>query len=338
VLSCLAVARYDDRDPARRAALSDEALALARNATDNVALAHVLYRRAVALGGPDHLDERLRAVTELLALPGLPSLMTARARQLHARTLVTLGRFPEAAAELDLTAEHVEEQHSPLRTQLDWSHAGLLLLGGCWAEADELSRATYEQHAGTSWGDAHFNRVVQRWEGAYLTGGGKDLVDELRSAAESSGRPALHSILMMALVEAGQVHDARIALRRFPRGPEEDYLWLYTRCWALLAAARLGETELVAQRRAELLPYRHLTCSVLDYAISGSVAYFTAEAALALDDPDAALADLAIATDTTRPMGAEPWLAKVRDTVERARRLKTASSSEPGPVPAPRRR
>jgi hypothetical protein len=342
VLSCLAVARYYDRDPARRAALSDEALALARGTTDTWELAHVLYLRAVALNGPDHLDERLAAVTELLGLPGLSALMTARARQLHAQTLVTLGRVSEAAAELDLAAEHVEEQRSPLRTQLGWSHAGLLLLGGRWEEAHELSRATYDQHARMSWGDAQFNSVVQRWEGAYLTGGGQDLVDELRRAADSSGRPALRSILLMALVEAGQEHDARIALRRFPHGPEENYLWLYTRCWTLLAAARLGETELLPRRRAQLLPYRHLMCSVLDFAISGSVAYFTAEAALAMGDPDAALADLAIATDTTQPMGAEPWLAQVRATVERADRLRTTSPprrgriSARGPVPVPR--
>jgi DNA-binding SARP family transcriptional activator len=325
VLSCLAVARYHDRDPAGRAALSDEALALARGTADHGELAQILYLRAVALSGPDHLDERLQAVTELLALPGLPPLMTARARQLHAQTLVTLGRVPEAAAELDLAADHGEEQCSPLRTQLGWSHAGLLLLGGRWAEADELSRATHDQHARTSVGDAQFNRVVQRWEGAYLTRGGKDLVDELRCATESTGRPALHSILTMALVEAGQVHDARIALRRFPLGPEEDHLSLYTRCWALLAAARLSETDLLPRRRAQLRPYRQLTCSVLDIAISGPVAYFTAEAALALGDPDAALADLGIATDTTQTMGAEPWLAQVRDTVERAQRLMTAS-------------
>lgn len=97
--------------------------------------------------------------------------------------------------------------------------------------AAALNRATYDLHAQMTWGDAQFNRVVQRWEAAYLTGGGKDLVDELRFVAESSGRPASHSILVMALVEAGQVHDARIALRRFPRGPEENYLlWLYTHC------------------------------------------------------------------------------------------------------------
>jgi hypothetical protein len=200
------------------------------------------------------------------------------------------------------------------------------MLGGHWAEADELSRATYDLHAQMTWGDARFNRVVQRWEAAYLTGGGKDLVDELRFVAESSGLPASHSILVMALIEAGQVRDARIALRQFPRGPKKDYLWLYTRCWALLAAALLGETELMTRLRAQLLPYRHLTCSLLDVAISGSVAYFTAEAALALGDPDAALADLAIATDTTRRMCTQPWLAQVYEAVERAHQLKTASA------------
>jgi hypothetical protein len=137
----------------------------------------------------------------------------------------------------------------------------------------------------------------------------------------------VRSLLVMALIEARQVHDARIALRRFPRGPK-DHLWLYTRCWVLLAAARLDETELVTRQRAQLLPYRHLTCSVLGLAISGSVAYFTAEAALALGDPDAALADLAVAADTTRRMDAQPWLIRVYETIKRAQRIKLAPVEE----------
>lgn len=325
VLSSLATAHYSDGDPARCAALSDEALALARRTTDDVALAHVLHLRAAALNGPDHIDQRLQALTELLALPGLPPLITVRARQLRADVLLTLGRASEATAELDLATQVVDEPRSPFRTELAWSRAGLLLLGGRWREADELSRATHDRHTRTTSSAAQFNRMVQRWEAAHLTDGGRELVDELRALADSTGLPALRSILAMALIDAGQVHDARIALRRFPRG-HKDYLWLYTRCWALLAAARLGETELAARLRAELLPYRHLTCSVLAVATSGPVAYFTAEAALALDEPDAALADLAIATDTTQRMGAQPWLAQVREAVRRARQLRTAAT------------
>lgn len=317
VMSCLAVARHHDGDLAGGAALSDEALTLAQLTTDNGVLAHVLHFRAAVLNGPDYLDQRLQAVAELLALPGLPPLMTVRARQLCAQTLVTLGRVPEASAELDLAAQLVEGQRSPLRTQLAWSRAGLLLLGGRRREADELSRATYHLHARMKWGFAQFNRMVQRWEAAYLVDGGVDLVEEIRAVAESSGLPALYSILAMALAEAGHVHDARIALRRFRRG-HKDHRWLYTRCWALLAASRLGETELTTRLRAQLLPYRQLACSVSDVAISGSVAYFTAEAALTLGDADAALEDLAIATETTERMGARPWLVKVREAVERA--------------------
>jgi DNA-binding SARP family transcriptional activator len=118
VLSCLAVARYYDGDPVRHVALSDEALALARLTTDNVALAHVLHLRVTALNGPDYLDQRLQAVTELLALPALPPLISVRARQLRAQMLVTLGRASEAATELDLAAQLVEEQCSALCTQL----------------------------------------------------------------------------------------------------------------------------------------------------------------------------------------------------------------------------
>lgn len=46
--------------------------------------------------------------------------------------------------------------------------------------------------------------------------------------------------------------------------------------------------------------------------ISGSVACFTADAALALGDPEAALADLAIATEMEERIGVRPWLAQAR--------------------------
>lgn len=120
VLSCLAAAGDGDGDGTRRAALSDEALALVRSTTDDMALAHVLYLRTAALNNPGHLDGRLQAVTELLALPGLPPLMTLRARQVRSQVFVTLGRVSEAFAELDLAAGLIEEQ---LRTPVpaNWS-------------------------------------------------------------------------------------------------------------------------------------------------------------------------------------------------------------------------
>ncbi|WP_211225539.1 BTAD domain-containing putative transcriptional regulator [Amycolatopsis nigrescens] len=324
LLSSLAVARYHDDDPERRAALSDEALDLAWRAADKIVLGRVLHLRATALSGPDYHDERVQAGAEMLALPGLPPALTVRARQLRAQVLVASGHVSDASAELDLAAKLVDERNAPLRAQLAWSRAGLRSLDGCWREAEELSRAAYDLHARMSWGDAKFNRMVQRWEAAYLVGDGRDLVDELRAFAGSTDLPALHSILVMALTEAGQVHDARLALRRFPHEPK-DYLWLYTRCWALLAAARLRETELVTRFRAQLLPYRRLACSIADFAISGPVAYFTAEAAMALGDQEAAMADLAVATDLAQRMDAGPWLAQVRAAICRC----AGSGAEP---------
>ena len=326
VLSCLAVARYHDGDPERRAALSDEALTLARRTTDTVAFAHVLRLRAAALNGPDHVEQCLDTVAELLALPRLPPLLAARARQLHAQVLVTVGRVAEAADESGgrcpagggamPTAAHAAGL-VPRRPAV----ARRALAGGRRAE-----RATYDRHAPMTWGDARLNRMIQRWEAAYLTGDGKDLVDELRAVAESSGLPALHGILAMALVQAEQAHDARIALRRFPHGPKR------TICGSTPTAGHCLPRH-VSTRPSWWPGYARscfrtaeLTCSVLDIAISGSVAYFTAEAALALDDPDAALADLAIAADATQRMCAQPWLVRVREAVERAEQLKTASA------------
>ncbi|MGH3790206.1 MAG: BTAD domain-containing putative transcriptional regulator [Pseudonocardiaceae bacterium] len=324
LLACLATACYYDDDPQRRVALSDQALTLVRPAADTVALARVLYLRLMALYGPDYPEQCLAVVTELLELPGLPSPLVTGARRSRANLLALWGRIPEAAIELDLLVPSVEQSGSPtLRAQLGWSQAGLLLLAGRWQEADALSRAIYHLHSGMSWGMergiAQTVRMIQRWEVRYLAGTGAGLVDELRAAVQATGSPVLPSILPMALVEAGRLADARAVLRGLAPG-HKDYRWLYTRCWELLAAARLSETELVTQLREQLRPYRRLACAEFAVAVSGSVAYFTGEAALALGDPEAALADLAIAVEVDEAMGALPWLAQARDAITRAHR------------------
>ena len=140
----------------------------------------------------------------------------------------------------------------------------------------------------------------------------RELVDELSAAVEAIDSPELPGILTMALVEAGRPEEARAILHCIVPGPE-DYRWLYTQCWSLLAAVRLGDTEHITWLRDQLLPYRQLTCAVFTVVVSGSVAYFTGEAALALGDPHAALADLTIAVEIDDRMGASPWPARARD-------------------------
>jgi DNA-binding SARP family transcriptional activator len=320
MLSCLAVTRYYDDNPVRRAALSDEALNLARPTADNLTLAYVLRLRALALRTPDYTEECLQATTELLGLPGLPQPLTASAQLLRAHVRMTLGRIADTAAELDLIIPLAEQLRSPLfQMQLDWTRVGLLLLAGRWPEAEALSRATFDRHGGMRRYVARAGRMAQRWEAAYLTGRGADLVDELRAAAEVTGITGLRYILAMALVEDSRAEEARLILRCHQPGPR-DYAWLYTQCWALLAASRLGKTELVARLRGELLPYRRLVCVAGLAVVSGSVAYFTGEAALALGEPDAALADLVIAIEVNERMGALPWLAQSRDAITRAQR------------------
>ncbi|MGB9280197.1 MAG: BTAD domain-containing putative transcriptional regulator [Pseudonocardiaceae bacterium] len=325
VLACLAVARYYDDNPQRRAALSEQAVELARTETDTLALGRVLHLRAMALYGPDYAEQCLAATTELLALPGLPPPRVAGARQLRAHVLITLGRIPEAAIELDQIRPFVEQVGSPIaRVHLGWARAGLLLLAGRWQEADAISRATYNLHAGISFGVergiARALQMGQRWQVAYLAGTGGGLAGELRAAVEQVPHSlVLRSSLAMALAEAGHPADSRAILRSLPPGPK-DYRWLYTQCWALLTAARLGDIEHVTRLRDQLLPYRRLPCAVTAALVSGSVAYFTGEAALAFGDVDAALADLRIAVEVNEAMGAVPWLTPVRGAITRAQR------------------
>jgi tetratricopeptide (TPR) repeat protein len=324
LLSLLATAHYYDDNAQRRVALSDQALALARSAVDDVTLARLLYLRALALYEPDYAEQCLAAITQLLSLPGLPTPMVAAARMFNAWLLATVGRIPDAIAQLGQVVLFDEHAVSlTVRVHLGWAQASLLLLAGRWPEADAISRATYNRHSAMSFGVeqgiAQRIRSIQRWEAAFLAGRGADLVDELRAMVEAIDTPGLRTILMMALVEAGRLTEARAILHGLAPGPK-DYRWLYTQCWCLLAVARLGDTELVTRLRNQLLPYRRRACAVSFHVVSGSVAYFTGEAALALGDADAALADLAMAIEASEAMGALPWLARARDAITRVQR------------------
>lgn len=330
LLSFLAAAHYYDDNPQLRVALSDQALVLARPSADNVTLARVLYLRALALFVPDYTGECLAAVAELIRLTDVAAPMVAAARVLNAWLLSAMGRVSESVAQLDEVALVGEHVVSPtVRVHLGWARASLLLLAGRWSEADEVSRATYSRHSAMSFGVeqgiARRLRMVQRWEAAFLTGHSADLVDELEAAVKVIDTPGLRVMLMMALVEAGRPAEARAILHSFDPGPQ-DYRWLYTQCWCLLAAVRIGDTERVTQLRNELLPYRRMACAVSVHVISGSVAYFTGEAALVLGDPDAALADLEVAVQADETMGAPHWLARARDAFARAQRLKNGTN------------
>jgi len=329
LMSFLAAAHYYDDNPRLRVALSDEALVLARLAGDDVALARILYLRALALFMPDYTDECLAAITELLRMTAIPPPMVAAARVLNAWLLATMGRVSESVAQLDRVAVVGEQIVSPtVRVHLGWARASQLLLTGHWSEADEVSRATYSRHSEMSFGVeqriAKRLRLVQRWEAAFLTGRSADLIEELQAAVKIIETPAPRAMLMVALAEAGRQAEARAFLQSFASGPQ-DYRWLYTQCWGLLAAVRIGDTEQMARLRSQLLPYRRMACAVTVHVISGSVAYFTGEAALALGDPDAALADLAMAVEADEAMGAPLWLARARDAFARAQRLKNGT-------------
>lgn len=327
LLALLAAAHYYDDQPRHRVALSDEALSLVRSTTDKLALARVLYLRALALFVPDYPNQCLAAISELLQLTGLPPPMMPAARLLNSWLLATVGRVAEATAQLEMVMLVGEHAIPPtVRVHLGWARASQLLLAGRWQDAEAVSCDTFSRHSAMSFGVeqgiAQRIRMIQRWDAAFLTGRGAELVDQLRAAAKQIATPGLRTMLMMALVETGQTAEARTILHSLEPGPQ-DYRWLYTQCWCLLAAARLGATEHVRRLRSQLLPYRHMACAVSVHVVCGSVGYFTGEAALALNDPDAALADLEIAVAADEAMGAVAWLARARDAIARAQRLKS---------------
>ena len=334
VLARLAVTLVFTPALARRAALSEQAVAMARRVGDPATLAAVLYDRHLAVWGPDNPADRLAIAAEVVELAERVGdrALALQGRGLRTADLLELGDQPALRAEI----EAYERAATQLRQLHYLWHVPLLratqaLLAG---RLDEAERLAYE---GLAVGQrAHDQAVgvyvpvvvaVVRWlQGRLpeLEGGVRELV------ARYPAVPAWRGALVLALALDGREDEARaeldwLAARDLADLPR-DQQWLCNLALLAMACQRLGDRRRAAVVYELLLPCagRLVPTTRLAVGCLGAVSHYLGTLAATLGRWDAAVGHLQEAVETNTRAGAVPFLALSRYEYARALRARGA--------------
>ncbi len=320
LLARLAVELVYAHDRDRVLALSDAALAGARQRGDVTTLAAVLLDRVMAIKGPGTLDERLASAAELEALmaeAGDPVLEFGACFN-RGRALLDAGQVAAGAASLQRAAVLADELGQPtLQWMATWVAVGPALLAGRLAEADRLLDAALaldQPDAGLGVTQRTLIRFEQDRVGE-ITG----LLSQVR--ARYPNIPGLGAYLAFALCESGQHAGAGRLLRLLagegfdlPRDP----FWLPSLMLAADVARTLDHRDAATTLYGLLAPEPHVW-GYFGGASTGVTVHSLGVLAAALGDLDAATAHLADAAARYEAAGAVAHLGRTR--VEQARLL-----------------
>ena len=315
LLARRAVAATNVASPADRAAWSDEAVALARQAGDGRTLAGALSAWCDVQSGPGHVDERLRTAAEMLALADTSRDGEAAltARRFRVVALLELGS-PEVHQEIEHFAVVAEALAQPLyRWYVPLFRGMQALLRGELDEAERLCAQAAALGVAAGSANAEMLSATQAAAVAVERGRLEQLVDVYAaSLAEHEWMRSLPIALAMApLIDLvrGRVEQARgrlhaLAAERFAVVPV-DSEWLSTLSAIALAVFRIEDPVSATALYEVLLP--HAGRMVVD-GIAAScldpVDYVLGRLALVVGRPDVAAAHLRAARAQAQRLGA----------------------------------
>jgi hypothetical protein len=262
VLGRLAKALQAEPDPARRAALSETAVAMARRIGDPVALAAVLYDRHMATWAPGNLLERRAISAEVVRLAEASGdgVMALRGRGFLMANLLELGDMAALAEELDTyrhAAERLRQPHFLWHVPL--FDAGQAVLHGRFDDAERLAGEAL------ALGRRARDPVVAIYYPIILTGlrFGQGRLPELeRTLAEFVGRSPSNlgwrATLAVLLCEAGRAGEARAHFERLAAdgfaGLPRNHLFVYHAVALAIVAHALGDADRAAALSGLLAP------------------------------------------------------------------------------------
>lgn len=271
VLARLSVALSFMGADERRLQLADDAVRLARALGGPAALGAAIAARCDATAGPDHVDERLAAATEIVALAQQAGDVGLELLGRRHRVVALMERrdLHGVDAEVAAFARRAERLGDPLYTWYApmWramrAHAD-----GRLDEAEALSRqARAIGEAGGSVNAPLLDRVLaiciagDRGDAAGVDAAWDAIV---RSHPDLLRLPLRHVLTAWVETEAGRLDGARRALAALdPADLDElprDQEWLATLAELVMAASAVGDEALLAAAYRELLPHAGLGC------------------------------------------------------------------------------
>jgi len=325
---------YSDRAE-ERAALAEEAVAMARRLGDRATIASTLSARFLTLWGPENTEQRLQIATDVIALGE-----EARDRELVLRghvwrivSLMELGDWVGVDIELSVHARLADELRDPLHLwQVPLYEACRAMIDGRLERAEGLAGEAFAIGRGTQAQNAAQMYAVQLFALRAQQGRMTEVAQSLDEFARRyPAAPVWRAAATFALATLGQTDAARRSfdglcargLAEIPRDSE----WLSTLALLITTAALLGDAPRSAQLGELIAPHasravitgRGATCL-------GPASRFVARAAATAGDREQAIASYEAALATARQWGAEPFaalisveLAGVLDEVDPAR-------------------
>lgn len=325
VLAVLAGELTFARDPTRPHRLSDEALALARDADETV-LARVLALRQFTILHPSTVTERLANTAELVALVDRlddPNLQVF-ARWWRAVAALQAADRPEVDACVDEACRLAGELGEPFM-----GCASLMLAANrelLWGELDEVAKLMDRYYELGQLSDAVDIEGPYTFHQAWLLHE-RGRLDEALPALEArrpryGAVPHWEAVTALFWWEAGHHRDAVATLERFAADDfvsiPSAFIWGHTMC-SLAELAAAAEHLPAARRLRELLaPYAHQLSA--DAAVcTGPVAHYLGLLAAALQDWEAAVGHFEQAAVLCDRIGSARWSNRV--ALARARML-----------------
>lgn len=319
ILALLAAELTFGGDWPRRKALSDEALAVAREQGDPHTLARVLLLRYVATWVPSTLSDRLAETEEGAALAdriGDPLLQTAALRW-RVGALQQAGRFEEMVWVDKSFTESTERLGQPTgRWVATYSRANIMSMFGELELAESLANEAFAIGTASGQPDAvafYANQMVgiRREQGRLA-----ELQPMIaRAAGETSRLTAFRAMLALALCEDDLHDDAR---ELFAASKEErfadlhyDVVWQGSLFMLAEVASELGDADAAGWLHGLLAPYEEQIAEMAGCGC-GSVNRVLGRLATLLGHFDEAEERLENASRRYERLGTPVWLARAR--------------------------
>lgn len=321
LLGRLACARRSDPDREPGAALSEQAVAMARRLGDAATLAYALDAHYGAHWWYDNPWQRLDLAAELaeVARESTDGERIAQAHLAQLAVLLELGRIPEAEAVLAGLARVADEIRQPSQQWMPAATRGMLaLFRGEFAEAEELMGEALRmgEAAVTFDAEACFraNRYWLRREQGRFDG----LATAMRRTAdEFSWYPMFRCFLAELYADLDHEADARrvfdeLVANDFEALLPRDNEWLLGASALADVCAYLGDGDRARKLYDELIPVAELNVVGLAELGRGSAARSLGVLAALLGRYDEAEQHFQAALAANERMGARPWVARTQ--------------------------
>ena len=327
-VAMLAHVRIGIRPASSATALTDEALELAVESRDDVAIAAALERAAAGLcaGRPRARCASARVVAHAEEAGATQWVMLGR--HAHLLDLLELGNlkaFDEELATYTTAAHRIRRPHDLWRAEV--MRAMRALFDGNIDEGEALARDAYEVGSRLQQSGALQAFVVQTFFLAWQRGALEPLIDQARQFADAQGPvTAWRASLAIAYSSVGRDDDARDALRALAVDDfahiERNNLWLATFAMAAEAAWTVGEATCARPLRVVLAPYIDRNPTLGTALALGPVARPYGLVQILEGDLDGAVESLEYAVTLSRDMGSPLWVAESRRVLVEALRVR----------------